>query len=85
MDLATFERETARNRKAYQESREQIRRRYAGQYIAPTDGQVVAAAPSFDAVQAAIERLPRLPEYFLIFSADEDPVFEPFYDYRARP
>ena len=81
MDQAMFEREVSINRKAYEALRDQIRREHAGQYVALGQGRVLAAAATFDEARAAIERLRPAPEFYLIFPADEDPIFEPFYAY----
>jgi hypothetical protein len=78
MDAAVFERETARNRRAYEALREQIRREYAGLYVALGEGRVLAVAPSYDEAMAAVQRLQPVPEYFLVFPADDEPIFEPF-------
>jgi hypothetical protein len=80
MDLATFERENARNRKAYEQLREQIRRDYAGQYVLFTDGKVIAVAPTVDGVREAIAQLRPVPEYYLVFAAEEEPSFDLVYD-----
>jgi hypothetical protein len=78
MDQATFDRETALNRAAYERLRDQIRRDYVGQYVALGEGRVLAAAVDFDDTMAAVRQLQPAPEYFLVFPADEDPCFEPF-------
>jgi hypothetical protein len=80
MDQATFERELQVNRQAYEKLREQIRRDYAGKYVGIAEGRLIAAATTFEDVQAAIEQLQPVPEYFLIFPADEEPPFEPYDD-----
>jgi hypothetical protein len=80
MDQATFERELQLNRQAYEKLREQIRRDYAGKYVGIGEGRLIAAATTFENVQAAIEQLQPVPEYFLIFPADEEPPFEPYDD-----
>jgi len=81
VDLATFEREQAINQKAYETLREQIRRDYAGQYVTLAQGRVIAASPNFDEALAAVQRLQPVPEYYLVFPADQEPVFELFYDF----
>ena len=65
-------------REAYEKLREQIRRDYAGNYVGIAEGRLIAVAPSFNEVRAAIENLKPEPEYFLIFPADEEPPFEPY-------
>jgi len=80
MDLATFERESALHRKVYEGLREQIRRDYAGQYVALAQGRLVAVAPTFDEAQAAVLRLEPVPEYYLVFPAEGDRLFQLIYD-----
>jgi hypothetical protein len=77
MDQATFERELQLNKQAYEKLREQIRRDYAGQYVGIAEGRLIAAANTFEEVEAAMETLQPVPEYSLIFPADEEPPFEP--------
>jgi hypothetical protein len=81
MDAATFERETAFNRQAYESLRDHIRREHAGLYVALGQGRILAVAPTYDEALAAVQRQEPVPEYFLVFPADDEPVFEPFYDY----
>ena len=78
MDQATFDRETALNRAAYERLRDQIRRDYAGKYVAFGEGKVLAAAADFDDVMATVRQLRPTLEYFLVFPADEEPCFEPY-------
>ena len=81
MDEALFERETAANRAAYEGLRDRVKREYTGQYVALAHGTIVAAAPTFDETMAAVQRLTPVPEYYLVFPADEEPSFEPFLSY----
>jgi Family of unknown function (DUF5678) len=81
MDEALFERETAANRAAYEGLRERVKREYAGQYVALAHGAIVATAPTFDETMAAVQRLAPVPDYYLVFPADEVPCFEPFLSY----
>jgi hypothetical protein len=76
MDQATFEQAEALNRQAYEKLREQIRRDCTGQYVGIAEGRLIAVAPTFDEVYAAIEQLKPMPEYYLIFPAEEGPLFE---------
>jgi hypothetical protein len=77
MEQTTFDREMASNREAYEKLREQIRRDYAGQYVAMAFGKIVAVSPDFDEATAVVERLQPAPAYSLVFLADQEPVFEP--------
>lgn len=80
MDRATFDREAAMNRQAYEGLREQIRKDYNGQYVALARGKVVAVAGSFDEARDLVERLQPVPEYYLVFPAELEPSFELAYD-----
>jgi hypothetical protein len=76
MDQATFERERSLNQRAYEGLRDDLRRRYAGQYVALANARLIAAAPTFEEARAAVERLKPVPEYYLVFPADQDPSFD---------
>ena len=80
MDMATFTRESTLNRKAYERLREQIRRDYAGQYVVLANGSVLGSAISFDAAKKLVNVLDELPEYYLIFHAEDEPSFDLDYD-----
>ena len=84
MDMATFKRESALNRQAYAKLREQIRRDFSGQYVALACGKVVGAANTFDDARAIVERLDNVPEYYLVFPANEEPDFGLAYDVSLR-
>ncbi len=85
MDEATFQRETARNRAAYEQLREQIRRDYAGRYVALGEGRILASSANYDEVQAAVQQLRPVPEFYLIFPATDEPPFEPYCAYYSEP
>ena len=78
MDQASFEQALELNRQTYEKLRDQIRRDYAGQYIGIAEGRLIAVAPSYNEVRAAIEQLNPSPECFLIFEAEDEPLFEIF-------
>ena len=80
MDRATFTRESAVNRQAYDALRGRIRREYAGLYVALARGEVVGAATSFDEARALVQRLTPVPEYYLVFPANVEPDFDLVYD-----
>ena len=80
MDLATFTREAALNRQAYEQLREHIRNMYQDKYVALAHGKVVGTAGTFAAARALVERLEVRPEYYLVFPADTDPDFDLIYD-----
>jgi hypothetical protein len=81
MDAATFERETAFNRQAYEAMREQVRREHAGRYVALGQGRILASAATYDEAMAAVQQLRPVPEFYLVFPADEEPPFEPYCAY----
>ena len=80
MDLATFNRESALNRRAYEQLREQIRRDYTGKHVVLANGKVIGAATTFDDARAIVERLDDVPEYYLVFPASGEPDFDLVYD-----
>ena len=80
MNRQTYEQEKAKNQKAYEALRDQIRRDYAGQYVALAQGRLITAAPTFDEARAAVEHLRPVPEYYLVFPAEIEPAFELVYD-----
>src|ERR1043166_7422758 len=65
MDMAAFARESALNRQAFEQLREQIRRQFVGKYVLLTGGKVLGAADSFDAARALLDKLEVVPEYYL--------------------
>jgi len=81
MDIATYERETAINRKAYEALKDKIRTEYAGKYVALGSGRILAVAPTFDEVKAALDRLPDVPESYFVFPAEMEPHFELVYNF----
>jgi hypothetical protein len=80
MDMATYMKESALNRQAYERLRDHIRREYAGKHVALAHGKVVGAANTFDAARALVERLENVPEYYLVFPANVEPNFDYIYD-----
>jgi len=80
VDEAKFEQELLLNRQAYERLRDHIRRDYDHQYVALAFGKIVAAAPTFDEASAAVSRLQPQPEHFVVFQADDEPIFDEFFD-----
>jgi hypothetical protein len=78
MQPTGFERELELNRRAYAALRDQIRRDYAGQYVAMAFGKVVAVSADFHEAQACVGKLMPAPEHVVIFAADEEPAWEPY-------
>jgi hypothetical protein len=81
MDPETFEREKILNEKAYAHLREQIRREHAGRYVALGLERVLTVADTYDEVKAVVQQLYPGLEFYLIFPADAEPCFEPYYSY----
>ena len=84
MNVISFEEQIDFNRRAYESLRDQIRRDYAGRYVALSDGKVVASAATYDDVLASVRRLVPNPECYFIFHADDEPNFEIVTDYEAE-
>ncbi len=84
MDMATYERETAINRKAYEALKEQIQTEHAGKYVALGSGRILAVAPTFDEIEATLEQLKDIPECYFVFPAEMEPHFEPVYNYHLK-
>jgi hypothetical protein len=80
MDMATFTRESALNRDAYERMRSAIRHEFIGRYVAMASGKVIGSAPTFDEARALVENLDPAPEYYTVFYADEEPDFGLIYD-----
>src|SRR5437868_961478 len=80
-ELELFEEQKACNYRAYEVLRDQIRRDYAGQYVALAYGRLIAASPNFDEAMAAVQQLQPVPIHYAVFPADEEPAFEPIEDY----
>jgi hypothetical protein len=78
MDEQTFERGVALNREAWDRLREQVRREHAGRYVALGEGRILASAATYHEVEAAVEQLHPMPEFYLVFPAEEEPIFEPY-------
>jgi hypothetical protein len=78
IDAEAFEREMALNREAWKKLRDQVRRDYAGQYVAMAHGKIVGASPDFDAATVAAIKHAPVRNCFLVWPADEEPIFEPY-------
>jgi hypothetical protein len=78
MEPTTFDQEVECNRRAYEGLKEQIRRDYAGQYVAIAFGRIVAVNPDFHKVTEAIECLQPAPAHAAAFLAEDEPAWEPY-------
>lgn len=68
--------DAANNYRAFAEQRDQIRRDYAGQWVAFACGRVIAAGFDEDKVAAALEALDPQPICGCVFRAEAEPAFE---------
>jgi hypothetical protein len=59
----------ARNFAAYEQLKEEIPRRYPGQYVAIAQGRLVTASPDFDTAWNAVSHN----RHFLVFPAEKAP------------
>jgi len=80
MNETKLDEELALNRRAYEKLRDQIRNDYDHQYVALAFGRIVGSAPTFDEASALIENLDPKPQHFLVFQADDEPMFDEFFD-----
>jgi hypothetical protein len=80
MSTTQFDQEMASNRQAYDRLKEQIRREYAGKYVAIAFGKIIAVSPDFDETTAAVDRLQPAPAHCVVFPAEDEPHFEPVED-----
>jgi hypothetical protein len=76
MNATTFEEEMALNKAAYDRLRDEIRRDYAGKYVAIAQGRLAAVSASFDDATAEVLKLNPVPEHFVVFEAEGDPMFD---------
>lgn len=79
-DNPEFDRQLEENRRAYEALREEIRTRYAGQYVGIAFGRIIAVDPDFARVCEAIDRLDPQPEHQAVFPADDEPRMDDYYE-----
>jgi hypothetical protein len=71
-----FDRQLEENRRGYAAMREEIRAKYAGQYVGFAFGRVAAAGPDFHEVCRSIDRLDPAPQHHVVFWAEAVPDFD---------
>jgi len=71
-----YEAEVSLNYRAFAEQRDEIRRKYPGQWIGFAHGRVIAAGPDEDAVITAMNSLDPQAESGAVFRAEDEPAFE---------
>jgi hypothetical protein len=79
----SFSREWELNRQAYESMRDQIRKDYAGKYVAMAFGQIVKVCADYREACAAVDTMQPPPEHTLVFRGDDEPGLEIIeHDYR---
>jgi hypothetical protein len=78
-DDQAFERELDVNRQAYATMQDELRSKYAGRYVAIAHGRLAAVADTFAEADALVQQLQPLPQHYVVFEGDGDPMFEPYY------
>lgn len=81
MSEEAFEREVALNREAWERLRDQLRRDHKDGYIVIAHGRLIDTPATFEEAEAAIKQLRPAPRFFLLFPADDEPHFEPVWNY----
>ncbi len=76
MRSLTFDEQMELNRAAYEQVHDQIQRAGPGHFAAIAAGRLVAIRADFDSAVAAIESLSPIPEHYLVFPTDSEPVFD---------
>ena len=76
MRSLTFDEQMELNRAAYAQHRERIKQAQHDQYAAIAAGRLIAITADFDSAVAAIESLSPVPDHYLVFPTDSEPVFE---------
>ena len=76
MRSLTFDEQMELNRAAYEQVHDQIHQAGPGRYAAIVAGRLVAIMADFDSAIAAIQSLSPIPDHYLVFPTDTEPVFE---------
>lgn len=76
MRSLTFDEQMELNRAAYEQVHDQIQQAGPGQFAAIAAGRLVAIKADFDSAIAAIQSLSPVPDHYLVFPTDTEPVFE---------
>ncbi len=84
MPASTFDEELALNRAAYERERDVIRQAGHGHYVAIAAGRLVALTTDFDKAVRTVEDLSPRPEHFLVFPADEEPIYDVIDDFHIE-
>ncbi len=76
MRSLTFDEQMELNRSAYAQVHDQIQQAGPGQFAAIAAGRLVAILGDFDSAVAAIQSLSPVPDHYLVFPTDSEPVFD---------
>lgn len=68
--MSTFEEERERDFAAYDRMKDEIIKKYVGQYVAIAGGRLMKVAPTFDEAVAAVRHY----QHYLVFEAGYEPV-----------
>ncbi len=76
MRTLNFDEQMELNRVTYEQVRDQIHRAEPGQYAVIAAGRLLAVTADFDSAMAEVEALHPVPEHYLIFPSNTEPVFD---------
>lgn len=84
MSTTTFDTELKFNQAAYERERTAIRHAGPGYYVAIASGRVIALTLDFDEAVRAVHELTPPPEHYLVFPADEEPIYDLIDDFQIE-
>ncbi len=76
MRSLTFDEQMALNRAVYEQVHDQIQQAEPGHFAAIAAGRLIGIMADFDAAVAAIKSLSPVPDHYLVFPTDSEPVFD---------
>ncbi len=76
MRSLTFDEQMELNRTAYEQVHAQIQQAGPGHFAAIAAGRLVAIVADFDSAVAAVQSLSPVPDHYLVFPTDTEPVFD---------
>ena len=77
---SSVEQELEQCRTAWDAMRDEVRTKYAGQYVAIAGGRIVASGPDAESVQRSVDVLEPAFDFVEIFAADAEPILDVFED-----
>ena len=75
-----LDRQLEENRRFYEANSEEIKQKYAGQYVGIAFGRVVATDPDYFKVCAEVDRLRPAALHQAVFLAESDPAMDAYYE-----